>query len=181
MSNNFEPLRKKIQEIEKFLTSNKPLRIIKIEGLNHFQKSFTNQGFTDKTLEKWPDRKPPKHLQQSDDEIANPKKNKKPGKMSPLQKWKAADAARAILVGHASRSTGVHLKDSIQGEIGANSVIFSLDKIYAGVHNEGLESGRPPGFMMLQRQYIGQSQVLEENIRSKFLKEINKILETSIK
>lgn len=57
MSNNFEPLRKKIQEIEKFLTSDKPLRIIKVEGLNHFQKSFTNQGFTDKTLKKWPARK----------------------------------------------------------------------------------------------------------------------------
>lgn len=158
MSNNFEPLRKKIQEIEKFLTSDKPLRIIKVEGLNHFQKSFTNQGFTDKTLKKWPARKLPKYL-----------------KGVALQKWKAADSARAILVGHASRSTGVHLKDSIQAEIGASSVVFSLDKPYAAVHNEGLKAGRPPGFMMPQRQYIGQSQVLEENIRAKFLREINKI------
>lgn len=164
MSNNFDPLRKKIQEIEKFLTSDKPLRIIKVEGLNHFQKSFTNQGFTDKTLKKWPSRKPPKYL-----------------KGVALQKWKAADSARAILVGHASRKMGVHLKDSIEAEIRSNSVTFSTDKIYAQVHNEGLKAGRPPGFTIPQRQYIGQSQVLEESIRSKFIREVNKYFQTSIK
>lgn len=164
MSNNLEPLRKKIREIEKFLTSNKPLRITKVEGLNHFQKSFTNQGFTDKTLKPWPARKPPKYL-----------------KGVTLQKWKAADSARAILVGHASRSIGVHLKDSIEAKLRTNSVVFSLDKIYAAVHNEGLKAGRPPGFIMPQRQYIGKSQVLEESIRFKCLWEINKILQTPIK
>ena len=47
-----------ISAFQKFIQDD-ALRIVETEALNHFQNSFVNQGFTDKSLVKWPERKIP--------------------------------------------------------------------------------------------------------------------------
>lgn len=139
------------------------LRIIETEALNHFNDSFTYQGFTDKSLVKWPKRKAPK-------------RKGKPITGKSLERWKEKDQGRAILVSHANDTKGTHLKDSITGEIIPGKVTITVDKPYAQVHNDGLQAGRPPGFTMPQRQFIGPSEKLEEKIHAKFDKEIDKLI-----
>lgn len=45
----------------------------------------------------------------------------------------------------------------------AQTVIYS-DKVYSAVHNEGLQAGRGSGFIMPQRQFIGESEELIKDI-----------------
>jgi phage gpG-like protein len=142
-------------------------RIVKREGLNHFEESFDNQGFTDKTLKKWEPRKPP-----------DKKEKKKGGELKSYSKWKSKNKGRALLVGHRSDVKGGHLKDSITARIQGTSVIFSTDKPYAKVHNEGGKAGRGAGFTMKKRQFLGKSDVLINNIKGKITREIQKVFDS---
>jgi Mu-like prophage protein gpG len=128
--NNFSAqLERRRTEIDAFL-ADKGLRIIRVEGLNHFQDSFQNEGFTNRALVKWKQRKIPKG------------KNGKPIKGKALESWQHKNQDRAILVGHNTDTKGGHLKDSLSAEIAGDSVIFSSDKPYSGAHNDGGLSGR---------------------------------------
>lgn len=153
-----------IREFEKFCSSG-ALRIIEQEAMNHFEDSFRFQGFTDKNFERWPERKPPK-------------RNGKRIKGKALERWREKDRGRAILMGDVKRTKGVHMANSIVSDVNEaekrTSII--LDKPYAQVHNGGLKAGRPPGFMMPQRRFIGPSVKLEEKIHAKIEKEITKIM-----
>lgn len=151
-----------ISSFQKFLQDD-ALRIVETEALNHFNNSFTYQGFTDKNLVKWPKRKVPK-------------RNGKPITGKALERWREKDEGRAILVGQSTDTKGVHLKDSITSEITPGRVGIVVDKPYAQVHNDGLKAGRPPGFTMPKRQFIGPSEKLEQKIQAKFEKEITKLI-----
>lgn len=152
-----------ISAFQKFLQDD-ALRIVETEALNHFQNSFVYQGFTDKSLVKWPGRKKPR------------KKNGKPATGKTLEKWKAKNEGRALLISHASDTKGTHMANSIVGERGPGKVTIIVDKPYAQVHNEGLQAGRPPGFTMPQRQFVGPSEQLEQKIMAKLEKEIDKLI-----
>lgn len=160
--NLITPSESLISAFQKFF-QDAALRLVETEALNHFQNSFVNQGFTNKSLVKWPKRKVPK-------------RNGKPISGKSLEKWKAKNEGRALLVSHASDTKGTHLSNSITGERSPGKVVIVVDKPYAKVHNEGLQAGRPPGFQMPQRQFIGPSEKLEKNIRSKLEKEIDKLI-----
>lgn len=161
-----------ISSFQKFLQDD-ALRIIKEEALIHFNNSFTYQGFTDKNLVKWPKRKVPK-------------RNGKPITGKTLERWRAKDQGRAILVGHSDDTKGTHLMTTITGELAPGMVTIYVDKEnnkksestigYAQVHNDGLKAGRPPGFTMPKRQFIGPSEKLEQKIQAKFEKEITKLI-----
>lgn len=142
--------------------------VVAVEARNHFEASWDNQGFTNKVLKKWQKRQ------------FNGKSKLKGGTgvTSAYKKFCAKDKGRAILVGHASDTKGAHLKDSIQVEKKPTQVIFSTDKVYAQVHNEGGRAGRGKGFIMPQRQFLGESEVLNAEIEKKMTKEINKFLDT---
>jgi phage gpG-like protein len=129
-------------------------RIVKTEALNAIQETFTNQGFTDKTLKKWPERKAPK-------------RNGKAITGKTLEKWEAKNRGRAILVGHAADTKGGHMKDGFTGEATPEKVTIHNDKIYWEVHNDGLQAGRPPGFTMPERRMIGESETTENKIMDK--------------
>lgn len=133
-------------------------RIVGVEGRNHFERSWDNEGFTDTSLVKWPKRKEPVKLG---------KKGKK--------RWQDKNAGRKLLVSHLADTRGAHLKDSIQVEVKEDRVIFSTDKPYAEVHNEGGRAGRGKGFNMPKRQFIGPSKMLDGNIKKKIDREIEKL------
>lgn len=132
--------------------------IVSIEGLRHFEQSWDNQGFTNKSPSKWKPRKEPKH-----------------GK----KRWGEKNAGRAILVSHQADTKGTHLKDSLREEHTEKEVIFSTDKVYAQVHNEGGHSGRGKGFTMVKRQFMGPSQALDKKIQDKLTREITKLFKST--
>lgn len=151
-----------ISAFQKFLQED-ALRIVETEALNHFQNSFVYQGFTDKSLVKWPARK-------------IPRRNGKPITGKTLEKWKAKNQGRALLISHAGDTKGTHMAHSIVAEQAPGKVTILVDKPYARVHNDGLRAGRPPGFTMPQRRFIGPSEKLEQKIQAKFEKEIDKLI-----
>ena len=152
-----------ISTFQKFVQED-ALRIVETEALNHFQNSFVYQGFTNKSLVKWPDRKIPR------------RKNGKQITSKTLEKWKAKNQDRALLISHASDTKGTHMANSITSELAPGKVTIVVDKPYAQVHNDGLRAGRPPGFTMPQRQFIGPSEKLEQKIQAKFDKEIDRLI-----
>jgi|BioPla2DNA2_1021312.scaffolds.fasta_scaffold10759_5 phage gpG-like protein len=170
MAKNLSELKRDLKKFAKVAadTIKKELPIIvKTEGLNHFEESWDNQGFTDKSLDKWQKRKAPPAITKS-------------GKPSAAyDKWARKDAGRAILVGHQADSSGGHLKDSLKASATTKAVIFSSDKEYAEVHNEGGRSGRGKGFQMPRRRFMGPSKVLNDKIFKKLEKEITKKLDST--
>lgn len=137
-----DSLRKKADNFQK-LKSEAPVAVGNM-GQNFFRKSFENQGWTDKGLEKW------KQV-----------KRRIPG--TPAYKYPKKNAAdrhrRAILVGIGS-SGGPHLRQSVNTSLKVavfNNILFSVPQVYSRVHNEGLVV---KGFRMPKRQFMGHSATL---------------------
>jgi phage gpG-like protein len=140
--------------------------IVAVEGQTHFEESWDNQGFTDKSLKKWKKRKGPKQYTKAHNETAASKAFKK------------KDTGRAILVGQSTDTKGTHLKDTIRSDANSARVIFETDKAYAQVHNEGGRAGRGAGFIMVKRQFMGPSEELDKKIHQKLDKEMTKFFES---
>jgi len=155
-------LLKLASEVKKKLTEIIP-KVIAVEGQIHFEKSFDNQGFTDRATRKWKGRK------------FGGNKTKRDGTATKAYKeFLRKDKGRAILVSHQGDKKGTHLKDSIRSSHTTKQVAFSTDKEYAQVHNEGGHAGRGAGFEMTQRQFIGPSEKLNERIDEKIEAEMDK-------
>lgn len=155
-------LLKLASEIKKKLTEMLP-KVIAVEGQAHFEESFDNQGFTDKALRKWKKRR------------FGGKKTKQDGTATKAyREFLRKDKGRAILVSHQGDKKGTHLKDSIRSTSSVKQVVFSTDKEYAEVHNEGGHAGRGKGFEMPQRQFMGPSEKLNERIDEKIESEMDK-------
>lgn len=90
----------------------------------------------------------------------------KPGS---YKKWKKKKASgnKKVLVGE---KRGGKLKRSWQqaSKASGTKAEFTSELPYAAVHNEGLQAGKPPGFIMPQRQMIGESEALDQRIEKKF-------------
>lgn len=81
-----------------------------------------------------------------------------------------ARLSRPILTG----DTG-DLGRSLQFSVSNGQVTIFSDKIYAKVHNEGLRAGRGKGFIMPQRQFLGTSQNLEQDIKQQILQQFQNL------
>lgn len=147
----------KLREAALYIKNDAP-DVIGQLAVNHFKKSFENEGFTDKKLSKWaPRAKEPK-------------------------------LARKVLVG---QGNGDHLADSIDYTTVGTSVIIQTDKAYAEAHNEGYTGtqnvpahtrrGNPVkahsrNMKLPQRQFIGDSDEMNNAIEKKIEKDLTKIL-----
>ena len=159
---NMEGLDRKIQqhasELATFL-KNDAIDIIEVEGLNHIEEAFDNEGFTDGSLRKWRKRKA----------RGQTYKTNRRGRAGQLTAAGRADAGRAILTGHGSG--GNKLRNSFRAERSSEGVRFATDKEYAQRHNEGLKG-------MPKRQFMGKSKELSRKVMLKINKQINLILKT---
>lgn len=72
--------------------------------------------------------------------------------------------------------TGDLKKAATTAQHQGGGIAFVFNMPYARVHNEGLQAGRGTGFTMPKRQFIGQGRILDDLIRRKFAKVINKHL-----
>lgn len=78
--------------------------------------------------------------------------------------------SRPILTG----DTG-DLGRSINVSYSKGQVTVFSDTIYAKVHNEGLRAGRGKGFIMPQRQFLGPSEALEQDIKQQILQQFQNL------
>lgn len=143
----------KMDEINNFVKGDAIKDIIGTEAVNHFKQSFVNEGFTDKTLEKW-------------QEVERRK---------PESSWykKGANAGRKILSGQTKE-----LQDSMSYTYIADGVRVTNSTPYASVHQfgEGAYIFGKKAFTMKARPFIGNSQVMRENINNEILAEIKTII-----
>ena len=111
--------------------------IAKVEGLRFIADNFEHEGF-----------------------------ETKPGSFKAWLKKKTKGAAKKTLMGE---KRGGSLKRSWQQDssVGATYTEFQSQLPYAGVHNDGLQAGRPPGFTMPERKMIGDSDALFGRIENK--------------
>lgn len=116
-------------------------------AVNHFKKSFVKGGFEDKTFEQW---KIPK---------------RKLGKKAK----ETRKGTRATLVKSGTLKRSIRVTKSSGYDISIGS-----DLPYAAVHNDGLKAGRGKGFIMPQRQFMGDSAQLEDQISRMAEKELLK-------
>lgn len=140
------------------------LRIIGVEGKRFISKNFQDQSFTDTSSTSWAARKT---VDKQGNDMSQYRTNRR-GKEGDLTQFGRRNLDRAILVGF--KSGGNKLKNSFRYRVnlGSKQVIFYTYKEYAQRHNEGLDG-------MPQRQFIGQSAYLHEQISNKVTTELEKI------
>lgn len=117
---------------------------------NFFLEAFRKGGFTDKGFKRWKQRR----------------KRIGRGRTSPTLK----EAATLVKTGTLKRSIKVRPATFKRTRIFTNLV-------YAAIHNFGLQGlafGKVP-FKMPEREFIGNSRVLERKLERRVLKEVNKV------
>lgn len=145
-------------------------RTVAAEATRFFKDSFRKGGFTDKTFVPW----------------ALPKRKIKGTNGRFLHSGRAHwdEAGRHTGFTKADRRRGTLIKSgAMLRSIGPKQVtwgrtVVGTDKVYGPVHNFGLTSGRANGrFQMPKRQFIGQSEALdqlnEKHIRDAVLSILN--------
>ncbi len=123
-------------------------KVIGVEAVNFYKKSFRDEGFTDKNLTKWKEVK----------RRENPK-------------TKGAAKTRKILTGDSKL-----LSDSLDYEISSNGVNISSDMVYAEIYNEGGKAGRNKSAEIPKRQFVGKSDTLNKNLETEIESDLTNIL-----
>lgn len=154
-------IERQTNELAEFLETDL-LDIIEVEGLNHFEESFDNEGFTDEALEKW---EPRKTTDTRGRDITRYRTNRV-GKAGELNRYGRKNQGRKIMTGH--DSGGNKLRNSIRADKVNDGVEFHTDKEYAERHNEGLDG-------MPKRQFMGPSKQLDGKIVNKIDDQLDKI------
>ena len=137
---------------------------IAITALNHYKSKFI-EGNGQWEGEKWkePQRKRP---------MVSRKKSVQ-GKRSTRLVYRKGrtqrDATRATLV-----KTGA-LARSLRFDIKPNKIVFSSNKKYGKVHNEGGQAGRGKGFKMPKRQFLGMEKALLQKLKNAYRDELRKL------
>lgn len=137
-------------------------RIIEVEGLNFISENFQDEGFhTGSGLNKWEKRKTTR-----DGRDITRYRTNRVGTKGELNQYGQSIQGRSIMTGH--NTGGNKLRNSFEASRSQKKVVFRTPKDYAQRHNEGLEG-------MPQRQFMGKSEYLNENIKKKLTKELDKL------
>lgn len=161
MANLSTDMQKRADLTVQFIVKDFP-RIVKVEALRHFKKSFINEGFTDGSLKKWKKRTT---IDKSGRNITRYKTNRI-GKAGALNDYGKKTKGRPVLTGFGSG--GNKLRNSLKARIENGGVTIYTYKKYAEAHNEG--DGNLP-----KREFMGPSRKLDEKIEKKIEKQLNKI------
>ena len=148
------------KNITKFIKNDLP-HIVAQEGLNFVKSNFENEGFTDSSTKKRPERK----TEDKTGRDITRYRSDRIGRKGTLNRYGKKIKGRPILTGHAS--AGNKLRNSFRADIRPGRVVLFTYKKYAERHNKGL-AGMP------KRPFIGHSKTLEKNIEKKTLNTINR-------
>jgi phage gpG-like protein len=149
------------KEIEDYIKNIAP-EIAGNEAVAHFRENFGKEGFVDGGLHPWP-------------EVKRRDPDSPWYGYSPVTKSRFSPTRASDRILH---DTG-ELMDSIDYRVtGPGEATISSDKPYAHVHNEGgyAKIFGKKLFIMPRRQFIGESQELNERIISELTRDIAKIL-----
>jgi len=133
--------------------------MIGVEAVNHFKAGFQNEGFTDQTLEKWPESK-----------------RRKPTGKGKLN-W--SDVLRKTLTGKTGNLAESITYDKEPGKvvISANPMNSGAEDNYAAVHNFGTaNAGRGHKTVIPARKFLAHSQVLNQKIVERIERYIANVL-----
>lgn len=171
---DFKDSIKKINRLVKYMERD-ALVVIGTEAVNHFKESFDNEGFTDRTLEKWEEVERRKEGRwkgfQYGSTIRRP--GTKTRKSDAITNYSPAAEQRKILTG-----TTMELAEGIDYVPNGKGVTVYATAIYAKLQNEGGEMkvfGKASRTMKARR-FMGQSEALRNKIRAIIYKDINNIL-----
>lgn len=172
---NFDKSIAKINRAISYL-ENDAKTIMGVEAVNHFKKSFQDQGFTDTTLVKWQEvkrRTPGSTWQGFQYGSSISKAGSKKRKPNSQTNFSPAAESRPILSG----STG-QLKDGINYQKTATGVRVYASTVYSQLQNEGgpMKVFGRGGKTMPKRQFMGPSKVLRDRIKSIITKDLHNIL-----
>ena len=139
-------LRRIGNEARRLVTGRLPATIGKMAE-DHFRQSFRDEGFTDASLQKWPDVKRRTH----------PRKG----------------ATRRERTAPILTQSG-ELGDSIRWDQDYDKqVVIKSDIEYAQIHNEGGMAGRGRKVRIPKRQFMGPSKKLEQKIQKEIIREVD--------
>lgn len=144
------------KEFQALFASGRLQKIVGTEAVQHYQESFQDEGFADKsdypnTDVQWQEVK----------RRSNPRKSQK-GKES---------SKRKILTGESGE-----LGDGFYYDYNTGSVIIKNPAEYAQIQNEGGKAGRNHSATIPARKFMGASEVLNKKILKKFEVAFKKVL-----
>lgn len=149
--------------------------IMGVEAVNHFKDSFANQGFTDRSLEKWKEVERRKEGRwkgfQYGSTVARPgSKKRNPNSQT---NYSPAAEKRDILTG-----TTLELMNGIDWQKTATGVKVYATAAYAKIHNQGgpMTIFGSKSSTMPKRQFIGKSEVLRNKLSKMIINDLHKIL-----
>lgn len=142
----------------------KALRVIGVEGKKFIIKNFRDEGFTDSSTQKWDKRKT---VDNRGRDITRYRTDRR-GKAGNLNQYGQQNKGRAVLVGFDTGGNKMKNSFNYRISLGSKQVSFYTAKPYAERHNEG-KDGMP------KRQFMGQSNYLNEQIGKKISTELDKI------
>jgi phage gpG-like protein len=151
----------KMKEVAAFAEGEDIKDILGTEAVNHFQRSFDNEGFTDKTLDPWQDvkrRDPDSPWYGHSGQTGN---------------FSQARTAAKVLTGETRE-----LRNGISYVHTDKGVRVTSPTSYGRVHQFGLAAkvyGKA-SFQMTPRPFMGKSVLLKNNIEDKIKREFIKIL-----
>lgn len=154
-------IEEKKRQLQEFMRSSQLKDTVGREAVEHFKRSFDEEGFTDENLNPW------KEVER--------RKPESPwfGHSGQMRKFSLERTSAPILSGE----TGL-LKSSIRYTYLPDGVRISNSAPYAAVHQYGLPAkiyGKKQ-FTMTPRPFIGKSKVLKRNIEDKIKREILEIM-----
>lgn len=172
---DFSQIHKKLKDLEKYLSNDLPKKI-GIEAVNHFKKSFQDQGFTDKSLEKWDDVKR-RDASSSWYGFQYRAKSSRPGstrrKEGSTTNYSPAATKRPILTGETGQ-----LKDSIDWLAVGRRIEITASTAYSKIQNEGgdIKVFGKASRQITARKFMGDSEALRQRINKIIENDLNMIL-----
>lgn len=171
-----DEFKRKLQMADEFLNGGDVMEIIGIESINHFKQSFEDEGFTDKSLEKWESRKSKRMTRNEQKTLSDT------GELSESLDYTTNGSELTI-------STDKPYAQ-IHNEGGVITVTPKMRSFFIYKHYEALEAGNIELQDMWQamffsetltipkRQFIGESELLNTNIMDKIVRELDRIFKS---
>lgn len=169
-----DEMARKLQELQQYIDNDLPIRI-GTEAVNHFKEGFQNEGFTDKSLQKWASRKIKRAGGTNSQKILS-----KSGELADSIEFRVE--GQKIIISTDKKYAEIH------NEGGVIAVTPQMRKYFWAQHYMAKEGGDADladswkalalakEIKMPKRQIIGESEALNERIAIKIEGDLNRIL-----
>ncbi|MEN9447129.1 MAG: hypothetical protein RJA25_419 [Bacteroidota bacterium] len=171
-----DDMKEKLEQAINFLKGGDILEIIGVEAINHFKQSFEDEGFTDKSLDKWDTRKS-KRLTRNEQKTLSDT-----GELAESIDYRVE--GNTVIIYSDKPYAQIH------NEGGEITVTPKMRSFFIAKHYEAKEAGNTEAQDMWQamffsdkitipkRQFIGDSEMLNVKIKDKITRELDNIFKS---